>query len=76
MRHAYLNHDEQVVQIVSGTLEGESHDMLLRDYAVLYGAIRCVRVPDDEVPIWIGGSLIDGEFTPPPTPPVELTEGV
>lgn len=42
----------------------------MRDYATLYGAVRCVRVEDDRA-IWIGGSYTDGEFTPPPAPPVE-----
>lgn len=70
-RHAYLNSDDQVVQVLSGALEGTAHDALLKDYGALYGAVRCVQVPSEETPIWIGGSYTSGEFTPPPAPPVE-----
>lgn len=70
MKHAYLNAESIVVQVISGPLDDAAHDALLRDYGVLYGAISCVRVEDDRA-IWIGGSYTDGEFTPPPAPPVE-----
>lgn len=66
-RHAYLNAEDVVVQVLSGALDGAAHDALLRDYAVLYGAVRCVRV-EDETPVWIGGSYTDGVFTTPPEP--------
>lgn len=69
-RHAYINAEGVVVQVTSGAVDGAAHDALLRDYGVLYGAISCVRVEDDRA-IWIGGSYTDGEFTPPPAPPVE-----
>ena len=69
MRHAYLNGDDQVVQILSGALEGAAHDQLLADYGALYGATRCVQVLDETTPIWIGGSYTGGEFTPPAPEP-------
>jgi hypothetical protein len=68
MRHAYLTGNDQVVQILSGALEGSAHDQLLQDYATIYGAVRCVQVADETTPIWIGGSYTGGEFVPPPAP--------
>lgn len=70
MRHAYLNADDIVVQVIAGGVEGETHDAFLEVYRALYGAVRCIRI-EDERPVWIGGSYTDGEFTPPPAPPVE-----
>ena len=70
MKHVYLNADGIVVQVITGAVDGATHDRFLADYGVLFGAVRCVRV-DAETPVWIGGSYTDGEFTPPPAPPVE-----
>ena len=70
MRHAYLNADDKVVQVIAGGVDGETHDAFLEVYRALYGAVRCIRI-EDERPVWIGGSYTDGEFTPPPAPPVE-----
>lgn len=69
-KHVYLNTEDVVVQVISGGVDGVAHDALLRDYGVLFGAVRCIRI-EDERPVWIGGSYTDGEFTPPPAPPVE-----
>ena len=66
-RHAYLNADGIVVQVISGAVDSVAHDALLRDYGILYGAVSCIRVEDDRA-IWIGGSYTDGEFAPPPEP--------
>ena len=66
-RHAYLNADDVVIQVISGGLEGEAHDLMLRDYKILFGAVRCVRVDDDR-PIFMGGTYTDGEFLPAPEP--------
>jgi hypothetical protein len=66
-KHAYLNAEDTVVQVISGAVDGAAHDALLADYGVLFGAVRCVRV-DGETPVWIGGSYTDGVFTPPPAP--------
>jgi hypothetical protein len=70
-RHAYLDANDVVVQIIAGAVNGAAHDGLLKNYGALYGAVRCVQVPTKETPIWIGGSYTGGEFTPPPAPPVE-----
>ncbi len=70
MRHAYLNAEDVVVQVIAGGVEGETHDAFLEVYAKLFGAVRCIRI-EDERPVWIGGSYTGGEFTPPPAPPVE-----
>lgn len=70
MRHAYLNADDIVVQVIAGGVDGQTHDAFLEVYRALYGAVRCIRI-EDERPVWIGGSYTDGEFTPPPAPPVE-----
>ena len=66
-RHVYLNASDVVVQVIFGGVDGGAHDLLLRDYGVLFGAVRCVRV-EDETPVWIGGSYTDGVFTTPPEP--------
>jgi hypothetical protein len=66
-KHAYLNADDLVVQVIAGAVDGAAHDALLRDYGVLFGAVRCVRV-EGETPVWIGGSYTDGVFAPPPVP--------
>lgn len=66
-KHVYLNAEDGVVQVISGAVEGTAHDALLRDYGVLFGAVRCVRV-DAATPVWIGGFYTGGEFTPPPAP--------
>ena len=66
-KHVYLNAEDLVVQVISGGVEGATHDRFLADYGILFGAVRCVRV-EDETPVWIGGSYTDGEFTPPPAP--------
>jgi hypothetical protein len=68
-KHAYLNADSIVVQVIHGAVDGAAHDALLRDYGVLFGAVRCVRVVDSSAPIWIGGTYdaVNG-FTPPPQP--------
>ena len=66
-KHAYLNADGIVVQVITGAVDGATHDRFLADYGVLFGAVRCVRV-DAETPVWIGGSYTDGVFAPPPEP--------
>lgn len=67
MKHAYLNADGVVVQVIAGGVEGDTHDAFLEVYRALYGAVRCIRIEDDR-PVWIGGSYTGGEFTPPPAP--------
>jgi hypothetical protein len=66
-KHAYLNADGIVVQVISGAVDGATHDRFLADYGVLFGAVRCIRV-DAQTPVWIGGSYTDGVFAPPPVP--------
>jgi hypothetical protein len=66
-KHAYLDANGVVVQVISGAVDGAAHDALLSDYGVLFGAVRCVRV-DADTPVWIGGSYADGVFAPPPVP--------
>jgi hypothetical protein len=75
-RHAYLNADGIVVQVIDGAVDGFAHDALLRDYGVLFGAVRCVRVESD-VAIWIGGTYDSTVgFAPPPEQIIEQpTEG-
>lgn len=67
-KHAYLDANGTVVQVISGAVEGVAHDALLADYGVLFGAVRCIRV-DEQTPVWIGGTYDDANgFTPPPAP--------
>ena len=77
MRHAYLNADDVVVQVAVGAISDQAHELLLADYGVLFGAVRCVPVEDDTTVIWIGGTYTDGVFTPAPEPlPEPLPEVV
>jgi hypothetical protein len=71
-KHAYLNADNVVVQVISGAVDGAAHDALLADYGKLYGATRCVRV-DETTAVWIGGTYdsTSGVFSPPPSPEPE-----
>lgn len=80
IKFAYLNEESIVVQVIVGDLDEAAHDILLRDYGVLFNAVKCVRVDNDQS-VWIGGRY-DNEtgFTPPPPELVEviaesLTEG-
>ena len=75
-KHAYLNSKDLVVQVIAGAVDGAAHDALLRDYGVLFGAVRCVRVESD-VAIWIGGTYDSTVgFAPPPEQIIEQpTEG-
>jgi len=67
-KHAYLDANGTVVQVISGAVDGATHDALLRDYGVLFGAVRCIRV-EAETPVWIGGTYDEATgFTPPPAP--------
>ena len=68
IRHAYLNADDVVVQVAVGGFSDPAHDLLLADYRVLFGAVRCVPVEDDTIVIWIGGTYTDGTFISPPAP--------
>lgn len=72
-KHAYLNASDVVVQVIAGAVEGDSHDLLLRDYAVLFGAVRCVRVSED-TPVWIDGMYTDGEFLAPYVEPEPVVQ--
>jgi len=80
-KHAYLDANGTVVQVISGAVDGVAHDALLRDYGILYGAVSCVRV-EDETPVWIGGSYTDNQFLPPQvvqgtseeSPPLEVPD--
>jgi hypothetical protein len=68
MKHAYINADGLVVQVIVGALQGQAHDLMLRDYGVLFGAVRCIQV-DDTVTVWAGGRYDeDAGFLPPPEP--------
>ena len=68
MKHAYINAEGIVVQLIVGALDQTAHDIMLRDYGILFGAVRCVQV-DESVIVWMGGRY-DNEagFLPPPEP--------
>ena len=73
MKHAYINADGLVVQTIVGALDQAAHDIMLRDYGVLFGAVRCVQV-EEGIQIWMGGRYDDDAgFLPPPEP--EIVEG-
>ena len=71
MRHAFINAQGIVVQVIVGELDDGDRDRLLADYAALFGARSCVDVPDEGTPVWIGGIYdpTTGVFAPPAQEP-------
>jgi len=68
IRYAFTNADNQVVNLIEGTLTSAQQAQFLRDYGVLFGAVAIVEVESDTA-VWIGGSYTDGTFNEPPAPP-------
>lgn len=75
-RYAFINAENIVVQLITGTLSAAQQAQFLQDYAALFGAVAIVEVEPDTV-VYIGGSYTDGAFTLPPQPePLpEIVEG-
>lgn len=77
MRYAFLTNESQVRQIIRGDLTADELSLIARDYHVLFGTSSVVKIDDDSVPVWIGGTYTPEEgFLPPPSPPEpEIVEG-
>lgn len=70
MNYAFINAENIVTQVISGLLNEQQQAQFLRDYAVPFGAVVVIEVPEP-VRVWIGGTYnpADNTFTPPPPPP-------
>lgn len=71
-RHAFMNAERVVVQVIVGELDESQRAQFLRDYFALFGATEIVAV-ESGVVASIGDSYNSdsGIFTPPPTPEPE-----
>ena len=80
-KHAFLDANGTVLNLIVGNLTPEQQQLFLRDQAVLFGATQVIQVEPD-TSVWIGGSYTGGEFLPPaepepaPEPAPEIVEGV
>jgi hypothetical protein len=67
MRHAFIDSNGIVVNVIVGALTDSQRTQFLADYGRLFNAVACIEV-FEETPVWIGGSYTDGIFNPPPVP--------
>ena len=66
-RHAFIDANGVVVQVIVGELDATGQARFLSDYSILFGAEQVIEVPADTA-VYIGGSYTDGVFNPPPVP--------
>jgi hypothetical protein len=66
-KHAFLDADGTVVNVIVGNLTPAQQQLFLRDQATLFGATQVIEV-EPGTSVWIGGSYTDGVFVPPPAP--------
>jgi hypothetical protein len=69
-KHAFINDDGTVVNVIVGNLTPSQQQLFLRDQATLFGATQVIEVEPD-TSVWIGGLYLDGVFEPPPEPEPE-----
>jgi len=69
-KHAFINADGTVVNVIVGNLTPSQQQLFLRDQATLFGATQVIEV-EPGTSVWIGGSYTDGQFLPPPEPEPE-----
>jgi hypothetical protein len=77
VRYVFISENGVIVNTIVGLLTDDQLDLFLRDYRVLFGAARVIKVADDSIAIYSGGTYNESEgFLPPPPPPVpEIVEG-
>jgi hypothetical protein len=77
MRYAFISRESEVRQVITGELSTDQLSIFERDYHTLFGTISAVKIDDDSVRVWIGGTYTPEEgFSPPPPPPQpEIVEG-
>jgi hypothetical protein len=73
-KHAFLDADGIVLNLIVGNLTPAQQQLFLRDQATLFGATQVIEV-EPGTSVWIGGSYTDGQFLPPPEPEPEVVEG-
>ena len=72
MRYAFISPENEVRQVIAGALYPEQLAQFERDYAVIFGTTSVVKIGDDAIPVWIGGTYTsEAGFTPPPSPEPE-----
>ncbi len=74
-KHAFLDADGIVVNLIVGSLTPSQQQLFLRDQATMFGATQVIEV-EPGTSVWIGGSYTGGEFLPPaePEPAAEIVE--
>jgi len=69
-KHAFLDANGTVLNLIVGNLTPAQQQLFLRDQAALFGATQIIQVEPD-TSVWIGGSYTGAEFLPPPQPEPE-----
>jgi hypothetical protein len=69
-KHAFLDADGIVVNLIVGNLTPAQQQLFLLDQATMFGATQVIEV-EAGTSVWIGGSYLDGVFAPPPQPEPE-----
>lgn len=67
MKHAFIDSNGIVVNVIVGALTDSQRTQFLRDYGALFNAVKCIEISQD-TPVWIGGSYTDGQFIAAPEP--------
>jgi len=76
-KHAFLDADGIVVNVIVGSLTPSQQQLFLRDQATMFGATQVIEVEPD-TSVWIGGAYDAAQgFLPPPQPEPapEIVEG-
>ena len=73
-KHAFLDANGIVLNLIVGSLTPSQQQLFLRDQAAMFGATQVIEVEPD-TSVWIGGSYTEGQFLPPPQPEPEVIEG-
>ena len=75
-KHAFLDANGIVLNLIVGNLTPTQQQLFLRDQAALFGATQVIQVEPD-TSVWIGGTYDAAQgFLPPPPEIVEGTSEV
>jgi hypothetical protein len=70
-KHAFLDADGIVVNLIVGSLTPSQQQLFLRDQATMFGATQVIEV-EAGTSVWIGGTYDAAQgFLPPPQPEPE-----